>query len=143
MIRDQMTIGGTALPWADRALFAELMLSWDMRSYHLAAGATGPVIFDRGVPDGAGYLRLCGLAVPGHIRTAIDRFRYNTTVFIAPPWPEIYERDAERRQSPEEAERTHHAMVATYGECGYELIELPRRPVPERVAFILERTGLR
>src|SRR3546814_9419519 len=28
IIRDQVAIGGAALPWADRAAFAELMLGW-------------------------------------------------------------------------------------------------------------------
>jgi hypothetical protein len=32
IIRDQVAIGGTALPWADRAAFAELMLGWELRS---------------------------------------------------------------------------------------------------------------
>ncbi|RUU62771.1 ATPase, partial [Mesorhizobium sp. M2C.T.Ca.TU.009.01.2.1] len=33
IIRDQTAIGGPALPWQDRALFAELMLSWELRSW--------------------------------------------------------------------------------------------------------------
>lgn len=39
IIRDQIRIGGKALPWADRALFAELMLGWELRSYQEAAKA--------------------------------------------------------------------------------------------------------
>ena len=61
----------------NRALFAELMLSWEMRSYQNAVEQDGPVFFDRGVPDTLGYLRLSGLPVAEHIRTAADRFRYN------------------------------------------------------------------
>ncbi|MFP3747797.1 AAA family ATPase, partial [Achromobacter sp. SIMBA_011] len=64
VIRDQMAIDGPALPWRDRAAFAEQMLNWEMRSYRLAHDARGPVFFDRGVPDVIGYLRLTGLAVP-------------------------------------------------------------------------------
>jgi predicted ATPase len=48
IIRDQVAIGGEALPWADRGTFAELMLSWDIRSYRSALKIEGPVIFDRG-----------------------------------------------------------------------------------------------
>lgn len=29
IIRDQVAIEGTALPWSDRAAFAELMLAWN------------------------------------------------------------------------------------------------------------------
>lgn len=36
IIQDQKLIGGPALPWADRKIFAELMLSWELRSYRQA-----------------------------------------------------------------------------------------------------------
>jgi predicted ATPase len=68
-------------------------------------------------------------------------FRYHRRVFIAPPWPEIFAQDEERRQTPEEAARTHAAMAAVYAEYGYELVELPRVSVAQRVRFILRETG--
>lgn len=142
IIRDQQAIGGAALPWADRALFAELMLSWEMRSYQAARGEKGPMFFDRGVPDTMGYLRLCGLTVPDHIRNATRRFRYNRRVFIAPPWPDIFEQDAERKQTPDEAERTFQALRKVYAELGYELLELPRAPVETRLRMILAEAGI-
>ncbi|MFI0355198.1 AAA family ATPase [Actinomadura sp. 9N407] len=141
VIRDQMAIGGPALPWNDPGLFAELMLSWELRSYRMAEAAEGTVLFDRGVPDIVGYLRLEGLPVPDHVAGAARRFRYRSTVFIAPPWPEIYEHDGERRQSLDEAERTYAAMVETYRGYGYELIILPRVSVEARARFVVERLG--
>src|SRR3546814_8818836 len=84
IIRDQVAIGGAALPWADRAAFAELMLGWELRSWHEAHDRAGLVICDRSVPDVAGYLRLCGLPVPAHVSQAADLFRYQPRVFIAP-----------------------------------------------------------
>lgn len=136
IIRDQSAIGGPALPWGDRAAFAELMLGWDMRSYHEAGSRPGPVIFDRGVPDVIGYLRLCGLPVPAHMMKAASLCRYNPRVFLAPHWPAIYTQDGERRQSTEEADATSRAMAAVYAELGYELVPLPLAPVTERVRFI-------
>ncbi|AGH51573.1 hypothetical protein G432_19390 (plasmid) [Sphingomonas sp. MM-1] len=141
IIRDQLAIGGTALPWADRAAFAELMLGWELRSWHEAHDRAGPVIFDRGVPDVVGYLHLCSLPVPAAVDRAADLFRYQRRVFIAPPWPEIFVGDAERKQSPEEAEATYQAMVTVYASLRYELVALPRAPVPERVRFIRARIG--
>jgi predicted ATPase len=102
IIQDQVAIGGEALPWSDRQAFAELMLSWEMRSYRAALRLSGPVIFDRGVPDVLGYLRLSELPVPSHVERAAKTFRYHHRVFIAPPWLEIFARDAERKQSFEE-----------------------------------------
>src|SRR6201989_1172082 len=58
VIQDQVAIGGDALPWRDPAAFAELMLAWEMPSYNMARKRSGPVSFDRGVPDVLGYLRL-------------------------------------------------------------------------------------
>jgi predicted ATPase len=137
IIQDQVAIGGEALPWSDRRAFAELMLSWEMRSYREALKLNGPVIFDRGIPDVLGYLRLSNLSIPAHIERAAQMFRYHHRVLIAPPWAEIFKRDAERKQSFEEARATYEAMIETYSELGYNLTQLPLDSVQERVRFVL------
>lgn len=139
IIQDQVSIGGSALPWSDREAFADLMLSWEMRSYREAATRPGPVFFDRGIPDVVGYLRLCGLPVPEATLRAAETLRYARRVFIAPHWPAIFTQDAERKQSSVEAEATYAAMVDVYAELGYELIELPLASVADRVSFIRSR----
>lgn len=141
IIQDQVAIGGSALPWADRRAFADLMLGWELRSHRMARAAQGPVIFDRGVPDVAGYLRLCGLSVPPHVDRAVRLFRYNRRVFIAPPWREIFRRDSERKQTWAEAVRTYEVMMETYAAYGYELVPLPCVSVAERVAFVRAALG--
>lgn len=142
IIQDQMAIDGPALPWRDPALFAEAMLVWDMRSYHMAEVMPGAVFFDRGVPDMIGYLRLMGLPVPAHMMRAAAAFRYNRRVFIAPFWPEIFANDRERKQSPDEALRTCEAITAAYRELGFEIVLLPKASVAERVHFVLDQAGL-
>ena len=142
IIQDQVAIGGHAVPWGDRAAFAEMMLCWEMRSHRIAQQQPGPVFFDRGVPDVTGYLRLSGLAVPAHIEKAAETFRYNRRVFIAPPWREIFGQDTERKQDFAEAERTYEALAATYNACGYELVTVPRLPVAERLRFIIETASV-
>jgi predicted ATPase len=137
IIQDQVAIGGDALPWSDRRAFAELMLSWEMRSYRAALSLSGPVIFDRGVPDVLGYLRWSGLPVPSHVDRAAQLFRYHPRVFIAPPWAEIFAPDSARKQSFEEAEATYEAMAATYIALAYELIPLPLGTVQERAQFVM------
>lgn len=139
VIRDQTAIGGSALPWADRALFAELMLSWEMRSFQWARQQNGMVLFGRGVPDVVGYLRLSGLPVPAHVYAAAETFRYHQQVFLAPHWPKIFEQDDERRQDLTEADRTHDAMAEVYTELGYEIVTLPRADTATRVTFVTER----
>lgn len=143
IILQQQRIDGPALPWRDRAAFAAAMLAFDMRTYdELArddpAGRADAVFFDRGVPDVAGYLALCGLPVPDHVKRACALHRYQPRVFLAPPWADIYANDAERRQDWDEAVRTHAAMVRIYSELGYQMVDLPRAGVAERVAFVLD-----
>jgi predicted ATPase len=137
VIREQMQSGGGGLPWIDRERFAELMFEWELRSYREAERQHGPVIFDRGLPDTIGYLRLEGLEVPAWMEEEAWRLRYNPRVFIAPPWKEIYGRDEERRQSWDVAVRTYEIMVLTYTELGYELTELPRATVEQRTDFVV------
>lgn len=139
IIQDQVEIGGTALPWGDREAFAALMLGWEMRSYREAIGMPGPIIFDRGIPDVVGYLRLCGLPVPDSAIKAAEQRRYANRVFIAPPWPAIFEQDTERKQTLAEAEATYHAMVDAYTSFGYELVALPLTSVMERASFVRNR----
>jgi predicted ATPase len=136
IIRDQTVIGGPALPWQDRHLFAERMLGWELRSWQAAGAARHPVPFDRGIPDVIGYLRLEGLPVPAHMMAAAERFRYNRRVFLAPHWPEIYRADAERRQDPDTARRTCEMMSRVYTDLGYRIVELPRAPIAERATFL-------
>ena len=138
IIRRQQAIDGEALPWRDRALFAELMLDHELEAHARAEEATGSVFFDRGIPDVIGYLTLCGLPVPPHVERAAQQVRYDRRVFIAPVWPEIFEQDAERRQDLDEAQQTFDAMAEVYPRFGYDLIELPKAPVAERLAFVLE-----
>ena len=137
IIRNQVAIGGNALPWKDREAFAGLMLNWELRSWHEAAQSETPFFFDRGLPDIVGYLTLCNLPVPPHMKRATELFRYAHTVFIAPPWEDIYVQDTERKQSFGEAVQTYHAMAEAYGRCGSNLIRLPLCGPEERAEIIL------
>jgi len=141
IIQDQTAIGGQALPWQAPMLFAEMMLWLDMRSYRMAQEQTGPVFFDRGIVDTIGYVRLSALPVPKYMENAVELFRYNTRVFIAPPWREIFQPDGERKQDFQEAVRTYEVMVETYTEYNYELVELPRVSVEQRTRFVLDQVS--
>ena len=140
IIQDQTLIGGRATHTADAALFAELMLAWEMRSYRMAEDCeAAAVVFDRGIPELTGYMRMIGQPVPAHMDAAARVFRYRPTVFIAPPWPEIYANDAERKQDFAEAIATCAAARAAYLDYGYEPVDLPLVPVAERADFVLAR----
>lgn len=143
LIREQVRSGGDALPWGDRAQYARLMLDWSVSSYLKHASARLPTFFDRGIPDTLCYARLIDLqqASAERIKTACAQCRYNSRVFIAPPWEEIYETDQERKQTFAEAVRTYQTMWDTYQQCRYELLEIPRGTPAERAGFIMESIG--
>lgn len=138
IIQDQVRIGGPALPWADRAIFAELMLGWELRSYHEALASDAPVLMDRGIPDIVGYLTLCGLPVPAHMEAAAKIHHYNKRVFLAPYWDAIFAQDAERKQTRQEAEATGSVMAETYTRLGYQIVELPLAGIEQRADFMAD-----
>lgn len=143
IIQQQVAIEGRALHWDDKGLFAELMLMHEIRSYEEALGHPGLVFFDRGVAELTGYLPMVGLPPRRHFERAAERYRYNRTVFAAPPWREIYANDAERKQDWPEAVDSFERSVAEYRRWGYDIVELPMSGVEERVAFVLGRVGER
>jgi predicted ATPase len=59
-------------------------------------------------------------------------------VFLAPPWPEIFTQDAERKQTEAEAIATYNRMHEVYTRLGYSIMQLPLTTVEERVQFVLE-----
>jgi predicted ATPase len=137
IIKEQVEAGGTALPWSDRASYANLMLERSIEAYLEHASASMPIFADRGIPDTLGYARLIGLKNTCAIETACWRYRYASFVFLAPPWKEIYETDDERIQDFYEAERTFQVLAGVYRECDHDLVELPKLAPRDRARFIL------
>ena len=142
IIQEQMQTGGTALPWDDRKAYTELMLRRSIDSFKEHTPALKPMFSDRGIPDTLGYARLIALPEIGFIESACRRFRYASLVFLAPPWEEIYTTDGERKQDFTEAMQTYKVIGEVYLECGYELVDLPKLPPPDRARFILDQLPL-
>jgi predicted ATPase len=141
IVKEQDWTGGDALPWTQPARFAELAVSRAVHDLVMAAQSEGRAFFDRGPIDQlAGFERL-GLPVPATVSGAAARCRYNRTVFVAPPWPEIFATDAERRHGLDAALADYGPLCATYERLGYRLVELPKADVSARADFVLERLG--
>ena len=141
IIQEQLSIGGNALHTADNVKFRDLMLTRSMGDYLRVNESQKPIFFDRGIPDLIGYSHLIGVVVPDEYEKAVERYRYNRVVFVAPPWEEIYVQDAERKQDFQEAIDTYHRIVEGYQACGYETVELPKTDVLNRILFILNRVS--
>ncbi len=139
IICEQALIGGDAHHGGDRLKYRELMLSRSIYTFNAVEEREKPVFLDRGIPDLVGYGTLIGVETPPHILKAATLFRAHKQVFIMPPWREIFAQDAERKQDFVEAHETWRVMAKTYPPLGYELIEVPRMCISDRVDFILAR----
>ncbi len=131
VIRLQASIGGQALPWANASLYSELEFAQNLHNF-VSQDPSQITFFDRSFIDPAGFLRLLGREIPSHFAGAHAAFRFAPTVMLAPPWPEIYRVDQQRRQSLAEAEQTYGALSDVYQQAGYDVFEMPRAPVRER-----------
>ena len=100
----------------------------------VALPARGPL--SRGARGGIDNRRLGALRAPARAERAAELSPDQRRGFIAPPWREIFEQDAERKQDFAEAQATYQAMVAVYTGLGYELVTLPLVPLPERARFV-------
>ena len=97
----------------------------------------GRVFFDRGLIDAAAALHH---QTDEDTLTALRRLhRYNTRVFLAPPWPEIYAVDHERRHDLAAAITEYERLREVYPSLGYEVHLLPKRSIAERADAVLAR----
>jgi predicted ATPase len=135
IVREELKAKGSALPWVDATAFARRAVAMALADRAAAAGLGGWVFFDRGLIDAAAALRhLTG--EPALLPFCRTR-RYHRRVFLAPPWPEIYVTDAERRHDFDAALTEYRRLLETYPSLGYEVCILPKTGVRERADFVL------
>lgn len=128
--------GGMELRERDPAGFALAMFEAERAAYCRADGREGPTIYDRGLPDIVGFLKLEGLPLPPAIERACHERRYDGPIFHLPPWKAIFRQDAERIQSWDEARVSDAAVTAAWIAFGYVLVTLPEATVEERAYVI-------
>lgn len=138
IIKEQVAKKGDALPWLDTEKYSNRMLSHSIQDYIDSSESSKLYFFDRGIPDILGYVKLIDALNKQPFIGATQEYRYNPTVFILPPWEEIYITDHERKQSFQLAVDTYEVMKSVYKSVGYDLIELPRATITRRVDFILK-----
>jgi len=134
IIREQQSIGGNLLPWGNLHAFARECYR-RMQQQICDSSGFPFAFFDRGIPDVAACLNCAGLPVPQKLREGLKW--YDTTVFICPPWQEIYVNDPQRPESFEHSVRLYHHLVLEYTKQGARLVNLPRGSVAGRAEVVL------
>jgi len=138
IIKEQIKNKGNGLPWGNRELYTDLMISASLQSYEAVSDVRDEIVFfDRGIIDAFCYARMIQLPVTSEMKNITTNYLYNPQVFILPPWPEIYRIDGERKQTWEEAAETYNVMRSTYIDYGYTPIVVPPDTPQARANFIL------
>src|SRR5262245_36399746 len=118
--------------------FARELLRRDIAKYHAHPGESTAVFFDRGVIEALGMLHEAAPMSASELDAALRAYAVHPTVFVLPPWQDIYTNDAERDHSFPWVEQVHGQLVRWYRSCGYALCEVPRLPVGPRAEFVLQ-----
>lgn len=120
-------------------LFSELLLEGRKKQHQQATNDAAEIVFlDRGIPDILAYMHYIGDSYPSFFDQASREHQYSK-IFVLPPWEEIYESDEARYENFEQAKLIFDHLKETYQKYGYELIEVPRGTVEERIQYILNQ----
>ncbi len=136
IIKEQLDSGGNILPWNDVIKFTEIVVEKRIQTYNEIPKGIN-VFFDRGIPDALAFLYRQELEVKEHLRQAARDYKYNTIVFVTPPWHTIFKNDNERRETFAESSLIHSFITQTYANLGYKLVDIPPGELDKRVEFVL------
>ncbi len=123
------------VPWLDYSKFGPEVAD---ESVVLEAGipeGTDLVFQDRSLIDTIAYCRLNGFEdyIP-EVERRIKVARYSFALFCEPVG--TYTATDIRRETAEEAQRTHDFLAEAYDNSGINVIHLPAVPVPERISIV-------
>lgn len=120
-------------------LFSQKLLEGRLQQFNEGSLHRIPFLFyDRGMPDVTAYMDYIQSRYPDYFYRTCTTHRYDT-VFLLPPWEDIYEQDNERYESFEEAEKIYHYLLQGYRKYGYHVKEVPVGNVDSRADYILSQ----
>ncbi|MEG3147264.1 AAA family ATPase [Sphingomonas sp. RT2P30] len=139
IVAQELAKGGSALPWIDPDAFARRAFALASEDRDATRANPGFTFFDRGLVDAAVALEHgAGIAMAA---TLTGTPRYHGTVFLAPPWREIYAVEAARRHDFAAAEAEYHRLSAAWPALGYHVVMLPLTSIAARADFVLATLG--
>ncbi len=126
--------GGDGMPWKDVNRFTRLVFEQTVLQLPKDQGV---VFHDRGLPDNIAYLKEAKVQVPDYLANFPFHDHYESTVFYAPVWKEIYINDPQRPDAFEAIQALDMQLRKTYELLGFQLMELPFGSLEERLGFVL------
>ena len=135
IVMEQMAICGDGVPWENVARFVDLTLSRAMYLYNSTPDA-GATFVDRSILDCAAACKHLFGRVPDHVENAVALYRYFPTVFMVPPWKEIFSTDRERKHGFADAVAEYERLIPFYETNGYRIVRVPMDTVANRADFL-------
>lgn len=120
-------------------LFSQKLMEGRLKQYHETPLSPIPFLFyDRGMPDVTAYMDYIHSHYPTNFSETCMNNRYDS-IFLLPPWEEIYKQDNERYESFNEAEKIYHYLLKGYQNYGYHVYEVPVGSIENRIHYILSK----
>jgi predicted ATPase len=136
IIVERVSRGQTPRP--DPGAFAREILHRDLQKYKNVEPSSAIAFYDRSAVEALGMVNEVKSVPHKELNAQLNAYKYDKVVFVLPPWREIYRTDSERDHTFEHAQRVYHDIIQWYGRCGYEINEVPRLPVEQRLKNVLE-----
>lgn len=125
------------LPWMDVIGFSKKVI--EASQININDSAAYPTsFFDRGLPDTVAYLRVSNIEHDLGIGELLPSINYCKKVFITPFWADIYTTDSERRESESQAKKIEEALISTYQDYGFEIVNIEIGSIEDRTQFVLD-----
>ena len=142
LVKEQLELNSNILPWKEPTRFCELLVEKSVERYHeaikLKSVKDNAVFFDRCFLEGISYFQTLNIPDADKYHHFVDELRYYSTIFMAPPWEEIFCEDAERKNPFKNAVEEYDRLLEYYVKYGYELVILPKFSVKDRYQFIVD-----
>jgi predicted ATPase len=124
-------------PRPDSARFAHEILDRDNEKYHRSYQGEGPIFYDRSAVEALAMVHEASTLSEEELKVKLSGYAFHHTVFVLPPWKDIYVNDAERDHDFTHAVAVHGQVVRWYTRCGYRINEVPCLEVGQRVSHVL------
>lgn len=138
LVKEQLAANSGITPWEQPQLFCKLLIDRSIAVYtqakEIKITKNKTIFFDRSFLEGISYFQTLKIHDYDHI---VNELRYYPTIFMTPPWEEIFIQDEERKHTFEDAVNEYDRLIFMYPKYGYEISVIPKAPVKERVEFLL------
>ncbi|MEP1537456.1 MAG: AAA family ATPase [Paracoccaceae bacterium] len=125
---------GGPCPWEDPKAFALAAIEMAREDIAQADGAI--TFFDRSALDALVWFERTDTHLDPAIRRHVLSMAYDKHVIIAPPWPEIYVQDTDRRHDLTAALAEYDALCDRLPKFGFSLQALPKDTPTKRADWV-------